>query len=78
MIRNLTNIFHDSIKFINPKYYEKYIPKPVLTTQILQLIDKNHDSFKDWGCKFNCFKQHSCSKINPPSRYVCYNIYNTT
>ena len=33
-------------------------------TKILQLIDKNLDNFKHWGCDFNCAKQQCyCKKI---------------
>ena len=48
----------------------------MLATEILQLIDKNHDSFKDWGCKINCVKPPChCKNKNPVTRYVCYKFF---
>ena len=45
-------------------------------TKILQLIDKNFDEFKHWGCDFICVKQPCIRENNNPvSRYVCYNLY---
>ena len=45
-------------------------------TKILQLIDKNLDNFKDWGCDFNCLEQPwFCESKDPVSRYVCYKLY---
>ena len=28
----------------------------MLVSKFLQIIDKNPDNFKDWGCQFNCIK----------------------
>ena len=40
---------------------------------MLQLIDKNFDNFKHWGCDFTCVKQPcNCDNKNPVSSYVCY------
>ena len=45
-------------------------------TKILQLIDKNLDNFKDWGCDFNCLEQPWLGESKDPvSRYVCYKLY---
>ena len=32
------------------------VPKPMLMTKVLQLIDRNPYSFKDWRCESNCVK----------------------
>ena len=45
-------------------------------TKILQMIDKNLDNFKDWGCKFNCVKRRFyCKNNNPVTRFVCCELY---
>ena len=62
IIRKLTIIFHYSIKYNSPESYKKYLPKPMLMTKLLQLIDNNPDAFKDWGCKINCSKHPSSCK----------------
>ena len=77
-IRKLIIIFHNSIKYINPEYYKKYILKPMLMTKILQLIDKNLDNFKHWVCDIICLKQPCYCENNPVSRYVCYNLYKSS
>ena len=44
--------------------------------KILQLIDRNLDNFKHWGCDFNCVNQPcNCENNNPVTRYVCYKLY---
>ena len=37
--------------------------KPMLMSKILQLIDKNLDNLKDWGCDITWSKQHCYCKI---------------
>ena len=45
-------------------------------TKILQLVDKNPDNFKEWGCEINCVKSPCyCKNNNPVTRYVCYKLY---
>ena len=34
--------------------------------KILQLIDKDINNFKHWGCEYN-----------PVTRFVCYKLYHT-
>ena len=64
------------MKKLNPFFYKNHIPKSMLATKILQLIDKNLDSFKDWGCDFYYIKQACyCKNKDPVSRYVCYKLY---
>ena len=58
MIRKLTIIFQDSAKNKNPEYYNRYIPKPMLMTKSFELIDKNLDNLKDWGCGISRLRQH--------------------
>ena len=42
-------------------------------TKILQLIDKDLDNSKHWGCNFNCLEQPwCCEDNNPVTRYICY------
>ena len=61
---------------ISIQYFLKPYTKPMLLTRLLQLIDKNLDFFKDWGCDFNCLNQPWCCKNKDPvSRYVCYKLY---
>ena len=44
--------------------------------KILQLIDKDINTFKHWGCDFNCLEQPwKCESINPVTRFVCYKLY---
>ena len=44
--------------------------------KILQLIDKDLNNFKHWGCEFNCLEEPwNCVNTNPVTRYVCYNLY---
>ena len=50
-IDNLLIFTYNSIKKFNPLYKKNHIPKPMLMTKMLQLIDRNPDNFKDWGCK---------------------------
>ena len=66
----------NSNKKINPLFYKNPTPKPVFMTKILQLIDKNLDSFKHWGCAFNCVKQPcNCKKINLVCTYLYYKLF---
>ena len=75
-IDKLTLITYNSIKQFNPIFYRDHIPKPMLMNKILQLIDRNLDNFKQWGCDFNCVNQPcNCENNNPVTRYVCYKLY---
>ena len=40
-----------SLEKINPVFYKNHVPKPMLVTKMLQLIDGKPDNFKDWGVK---------------------------
>ena len=54
--------------------YKNHIPKSMLATKILQLIDKNLDNFKHWGCDFKRVKSPCyCKNKDPITRYVCTN-----
>ena len=44
-IDELTIITYNSIENFNPDSYRKYIPKPMLMTKMLELIDKSADNF---------------------------------
>ena len=45
-------------------------------TKLLQLIDKNPDNFKHWGCDFNCVKSpYKFRNTNPVCRYMCHKLY---
>ena len=53
---------------LNPKFFKNYVPKPLLTTKILHLMDRNPDFLEEWGCKnkklvsrFMCYKLHKFS-----------------
>ena len=42
----------------------------------LQLIDKNINNFKHWGCDFNCLEQPwKCRNNYPVTKHVCYKLY---
>ena len=72
----LTLITYNSIKKFNPIFYRNHMPKPTLATKILQLIDKNLDNFKHWGCNFNSVKQPcNCENNIPVTRYVFLKLY---
>ena len=67
----LTLITNSFIKQFTPIFYKTHIPKSMFATKILQLIDKNPDSFKHWVCDFNCVNQPCiCENNNPVTRYV--------
>ena len=56
-------------------FFKDHLPKPMLATEILPMIDKNLDNFKYCGCDFNCVKQlYKCDNKGTVSRYVCYNL----
>ena len=75
-IDRLTISTYKSIKKFNPIFYKTHITKPMFITKILQLIDKNLDNFKHWGCDFNCLEQPwCCENDNPVTKYVCYKLY---
>ena len=77
-IDKLTISTYNSIKNINPIFYKDHIPKSMFINKILQLIDKNLDNFKHWGCEFNCLDQPwLCENNNPVTKYVCYKFYYT-
>ena len=75
-IGKLTISTYNSIKKFNPIFYRYHIPKPMLMSKILELIDKNLDNFKHWGCDFNCLEQPwNCEIKNPITTFVCYKLY---
>ena len=41
---------------MNPLFFKNYVPKPMFMTKILQFIDRDPDTFKDWGCAIICVK----------------------
>ena len=48
----------------------------MIAIKMLQQIDKNFDSFKHWGCSFNCLEEPwKCQNTNPVTRYICYKLY---
>ena len=74
----LTTTVYNSIKDFHPMFYNKYIPKPMIATKILQQIDKNFDNFKHLACEYNCLdlnRLRNCKNTNPVTRYVCYKSY---
>ena len=72
----LTISTYNSIKKFNPIFYRDHIPKSMFIKKILQLIDKNLDIFKQWGCDFNCIEQPwKCKNNNPVTKSVCYKLY---
>ena len=51
----------------------------MLITKLIQIFDKNPEDSEDWKCKLVRLHQPSfCKRNNPVSRYVFYNLYNTT
>ena len=75
-IDKLTITTYNSIKKFNPIIYRDHVPKSMFINKILQLIDKNLDNFKHWGCDCNFIKQPwICENNNPVTRYVCYKLY---
>ena len=77
-IDKLTISTYNSIKNLNPIFYTKYIPKPMIVTKILQQIDKNFDNFKHLVCEYNCIdlnRIRNCKNTNPITRYICYKLY---
>ena len=75
-IDKLTISTYKSIKKFNRIIYRDHIPKPMLMRKILELIDKNLDNFKHWGCDFSCLEQPwSCEIKNPITTFVCYKLY---
>ena len=64
------------MKKFNPIFYRDHIPKSMFINKILQLIDKDLENFKHWGCEFNCLEEPwKCRNNNPVTRYVCYKLY---
>ena len=48
----------------------------MLITEVVKLIDKNHDIFKEWGCKINCVKSPwYCEIYDLVTRCVCYKLF---
>ena len=75
-INKLKSITYYSNKKLTLLFYKNHIPKPMIMTEFLQLIDKNPDSFKEWVCKFNCVKTpRHCENNNLVFRHVCYKFY---
>ena len=71
----IINTYNSKKKF-NPFFDNNHIPKPMLLTKILKLIDLNPDNFKDWGCKSNCVKSPCYFKYNDPvTIHVCCKLY---
>ena len=47
----------------------------MLRNEILQMIDKNPDNFKDWECKIIFVKSPGyCKNNDPVTEYVCYKL----
>ena len=75
-IDKLTITTYNSIGKFHPKFFRDRVPKSMLLNKILQLIDKNLNNFKHWGCEFNCVDQpYKCENNNPVTRHVCYKLY---
>ena len=77
-INVLTITIYNSIKDFHPKFYKKYIPKPMIVIKILQQIDKIFDNFKHLACEYNCLdldRIRNCENSNPVTRYICYKLY---
>ena len=75
-IDKLTISTYNSIKKFNPIFFRDHIPKSMFINKILQLIDKDINNFKHWGCNFNCLKEPwKCNNTNPVTRFVCYKLY---
>ena len=69
----LTITVYNSIKDFHPRFYKKFIPKPMIAIKMLQQIDKNFDSFKHLACEYNCLdlnRMWNCKNTNPVTRYV--------
>ena len=75
-IDKLTISTYNSIKNFNPLFYRDHIPKSMFINKILQLIDKDINKLKHWGCNFNCLEEPwKCYNTNPVTKYVCYKLY---
>ena len=75
-IAKLTISTYNSIRNFNPLFYRSHIPKSMFINKILQLIDKDINNFKHWGCDFNCLNvPWKCLNTNPVTRFVCYKLY---
>ena len=57
----LTITTYNTIKNINPEHYKKYVPKPMLTTKLFEIIEENPNTFRQYACNINC----------PKSPYLC-------
>ena len=74
----LTITVYNSIKDSHPIFYKKHIPKPMIATKMLQLIDKNFDNFKHLACEYSCLdlnRIRNCKNTNPVTRNICYKLY---
>ena len=77
-IDKLTISTYNTIKKFNPIVHRDHIPKSMFINKILQLIDKDINNFKHWGCDFSCYEQPwKCRNNNPVTKYVCYKLYHT-
>ena len=75
-IDTLTITVYNSIKDLNPIFYKKFIPKPMLATKLLYQIDKIFGNFKHSACEYNCLDiDGNCKNTNPITRYICYKLY---
>ena len=75
-IDKLTISTYNSIKKSNPIFYRDHIPKSMFINQILQIIDKDINNFKHWGCNYNCLEEPwKCNNNNTVTKYVCYKLY---
>ena len=75
-IAKLTISTCNNIKNFNPIFYRAHIPKSMFINKILQLINKDVNNFKHWGCDFNCIiDPWRCLNSNPVTRFVCYKLY---
>ena len=61
-IDDLTKTAWNSITNIHLLQYKNYIPKPMLATRLIQLIDRESEKYIDWGCKKIAFVKIVCVK----------------
>ena len=72
----LTIITYNSKKNFNPEHYENYVPKPMFPNKILELIDRNPDTFSQYACKITCRKLLCFCKTKYLVKwYLCYKMY---
>ena len=71
-IDKLTITTYKTFRKFNPIFYRDHIPKSMFINKILQLIDKDINNFKHWGCDFSCLEEPwKCRNTNPVNKNVC-------